>query len=119
MRVPQRVRASSAWYPVSPKLLFALNLGDQLVGRTGFCIHPKAGVRTVPKLGGTKDVNIEALLALKPTHVIVNIDENTQALFDELTAHVDHIIVTHPNAPEDNLALYAFAGWDLFASNRS
>ena len=96
--------------PSLTELLFALGLGARVVGRTGFCIHPRAQVSAVPKVGGTKDVNLERLRALRPTHVIVNIDENEAPLVDALRAYVPHIIVTHPNAPEDNLALYALFG---------
>jgi ABC-type Fe3+-hydroxamate transport system substrate-binding protein len=96
--------------PSLTELLFALGLGARVVGRTGFCIHPREAVREVPKLGGTKDVDVERLRTLRPTHVIVNIDENEAPLVDLLRAFVPHIIVTHPNAPEDNLALYELFG---------
>ncbi len=96
--------------PSLTELLFALGLGAQVVGRTGFCIHPRTAVRTVPKVGGTKDVDLDRLRALAPTHVIVNVDENTRACEQALRAFVPHVIVTHPNAPEDNRALYALLG---------
>ena len=62
--------------PSITELVCALGLAGQLVARTGFCIHPRATLDAVPKVGGTKDVNLERLRALRPTHVIVNIDEN-------------------------------------------
>ena len=60
--------------PSITELLFDLGVGDRLVGRTGFCIHPKDSIKTVPKVGGTKSVDIEKIRDLVPTHVIVNID---------------------------------------------
>ena len=39
-------------------LLVALGLAPYLVARTGFCIHPAEVVGTIPKVGGTKDVNL-------------------------------------------------------------
>ena len=96
--------------PSITELLFSLDLGAQIVGRTGFCIHPRDAVRTVPKLGGTKDVDIDALLALAPSHVVVNIDENTRETFDQLRARVPHVVVTHPNSPVDNLELFGLLG---------
>ena len=96
--------------PSITELLFDLELGAQVIGRTGFCIHPRDAVRAVPKLGGTKDVDIDALLTLAPTHVIVNIDENTREIFDQLRERVPHVVVTHPNTPLDNLALYELLG---------
>jgi len=96
--------------PSLTELLFALDLGHQVVGRTGFCIHPRDGVRSVPKVGGTKDVALDKVLALAPTHLIVNIDENRRETFDALAASVAHVIVTHPLAPDDNLQLYRMFG---------
>lgn len=96
--------------PSLTELLCALGLADQLVGRTGFCIHPKHTVRGIRKLGGTKDVDVAGLRELAPTHVILNIDENRRELSEEIAAFVDHVIVTHPLAPADNLALYELFG---------
>jgi ABC-type Fe3+-hydroxamate transport system substrate-binding protein len=96
--------------PSLTELLFVLGLGAQIVGRTGFCVHPRDEVRRVPKVGGTKDVAVDKVLALKPTHLIVNIDENRRETFDALAAGVGHVIVTHPLAPDDNLQLYRMFG---------
>jgi len=96
--------------PSITELLFDLGLDRQVVGRTGFCIHPRDRVRSVPKVGGTKDVRLETLRALAPTHVIVNVDENEAPTVEAISAFVPHVIVTHPNAPEDNLALYDLLG---------
>ncbi|HEY4372928.1 MAG TPA: helical backbone metal receptor [Burkholderiales bacterium] len=96
--------------PSITELLCDLGLAPQLVARTGFCIHPKEVVAGIPKVGGTKDVDLEKLRALAPTHVVLNIDENTRPAAEALAAFVPHLVVTHPNAPEDNLALYRLLG---------
>ena len=92
--------------PSLTELLFTLDLGDSIVARTGFCIHPRAGVRGIPKVGGTKDVDIDALLATRPTHLIVNIDENKKETIAALRPQISEIVVTHPLVPDDNLDLY-------------
>lgn len=96
--------------PSITELLCDLGLGAHLVARTGFCIHPRELLRTVPKVGGTKDVQLDRLRDLAPTHVVVNIDENPREVADALANFVPHVIVTHPKAPEDNLALYRLLG---------
>lgn len=96
--------------PSITELLFDLGLGAHIVGRTGFCIHPDPAVRAVPKVGGTKDIKLDALRGLAPTHVVVNVDENDAAAVDAMRAFVPDIVVTHPNAPEDNVRLYALMG---------
>ena len=96
--------------PSITELLFDLGLADAIVARTGFCIHPAPAVRAVPKVGGTKDVKLDALRDLAPTHVVVNIDENRRETVDAIRAFVPHVIVTHPCKPDDNLALFAMLG---------
>jgi ABC-type Fe3+-hydroxamate transport system substrate-binding protein len=96
--------------PSITETLFALGLGSRVVGRTGLCIHPRDAVRDVPKVGGTKDVNLKKLRALAPTHMIVNIDENERPTVDAIREFVPHVIVTHPSTPEDNLALFRLLG---------
>ena len=106
---PERARIASL-VPSLTETLFALGLGDRVVARTGFCIHPDPAVREVPKVGGTKDVNVAKLLATEPTHVIVNIDENRRDTVEHLRRVVPHVVVTHPLSPEDNVALFALFG---------
>jgi len=96
--------------PSITELLCDLGLAQQIVGRTGFCIHPWETVRTIPKLGGTKDVKLERIRELAPTHAIVNVDENRRETAEALAAFVPHIVVTHPQAPRDNLELYRLLG---------
>jgi ABC-type Fe3+-hydroxamate transport system substrate-binding protein len=96
--------------PSITELICDLGLADQLVGRTGFCIHPWETVRTIPKVGGTKDVNVQRIRQLAPTHVIVNIDENRRETAEELAEFVPNIVVTHPLGPRDNPQLYREIG---------
>jgi Periplasmic binding protein len=92
--------------PSLTELVCALGLAEHLVGRTGFCIHPAATLGRVPKLGGTKQVDEAELLALHPTHLIVNKDENELPLVERLSKVIPNILVTHPIHVEDNLDLF-------------
>jgi ABC-type Fe3+-hydroxamate transport system substrate-binding protein len=96
--------------PSITELLCELGLGPQLVGRTGFCIHPAAEVQAIAKVGGTKDVNLEKIRRLAPTHVVLNIDENEKPTADALAAFVPNVVVTHPLGPRDNLPLARLMG---------
>ncbi|HEX7649034.1 MAG TPA: helical backbone metal receptor [Noviherbaspirillum sp.] len=96
--------------PSITELLCDLGLVPFMVGRTGFCIHPADIVRGIPKVGGTKDVNIDKIRRLAPTHLVVNIDENEKPTVEALAQYVPHVIVTHPLAPRDNLELYRLLG---------
>jgi hypothetical protein len=103
-QAPGRARIVSL-VPSLTELLCALDLREALVGRTGFCIHPRELLREVPKVGGTKDVRLERVRELAPTHLVVNVDENEKPTVDALAAFVPEVVVTHPITVEDNRAL--------------
>jgi ABC-type Fe3+-hydroxamate transport system substrate-binding protein len=96
--------------PSITELLFDMGFGEQVVGRTGFCFHPKAKVRKVAKVGGTKDFDLEKIRALEPTHLIVNVDENPRERVEAAGQFVPNVIVTHPMDPLDNIGLYRLLG---------
>jgi iron complex transport system substrate-binding protein len=50
--------------------LFALGLGDKVVGRTRFCNYP-VEAKKITEVGGYIDLNYEAMIALKPDLVIL------------------------------------------------
>jgi ABC-type hemin transport system substrate-binding protein len=97
--------------PSLTELVVALGLGACLVARTGFCIHPAQALRDVPKVGGTKDVNLARLRRLAPTHVLVNVDENRRETVEAMrgwpASERPEVVVTHPCAPEDVRGLIA------------
>ncbi|MFT4561120.1 MAG: ABC-type Fe3+-hydroxamate transport system substrate-binding protein [Gammaproteobacteria bacterium] len=105
--------------PSLTELLCELGLAKSIVGRTGFCIHPRDEVKAIPKVGGTKDVDVEKIRELAPSHVIVNIDENTKETAATLAEFVENIIVTHPITPRDNLSLYDLMGFIFSVENRA
>ena len=63
--------------PSLTETLCDLELQENIVGRTKFCVSPKSLHRTVPEIGGTKDPDIEKIISLKPTHILMNSEENT------------------------------------------
>jgi ABC-type Fe3+-hydroxamate transport system substrate-binding protein len=96
--------------PSITELICDLGLDALLVGRTGFCVHPRATLQRIPKVGGTKDVNLNKVRDLAPTHAVLNIDENEKPTAVALAQFVPHLIVTHPLGPIDNPPLYRLIG---------
>lgn len=96
--------------PSITELLFDLELGEQVVGRTSFCVHPADKVKAVPTVGTPKKLDLAKLRELAPTHVLVSIDETTKDLTQSLRDFVPNIVVTHPIVPRDNLDLYRLVG---------
>ena len=92
------------------ELVCGLGMADQMVGRTRYCIHPADALRSVPVIGGTKDLDLARLRALAPSHILVNIDENKREQVAEVATFIPHVIVTHPLKPDDNIALFNLIG---------
>lgn len=56
--------------PSITETLFALELGNNVVGRTRFCNYPR-DVKSIPEVGGYLDLNYEQIISLKPDLVIL------------------------------------------------
>lgn len=56
--------------PSINEIVYALGAGDEIVGNTEYCTFPKASL-TVTKLGGFFNPNLEKILSLQPTIVIM------------------------------------------------
>jgi iron complex transport system substrate-binding protein len=59
--------------PSITETLFAVGLGDRVVGVTQFCRYPPEAQK-LPKVGGYHNPNYEALLALKPDLVVILVE---------------------------------------------
>ncbi|MDW0118346.1 helical backbone metal receptor [Sporosarcina thermotolerans] len=68
--------------------LLSLGLEEKIVGRTRFCIHPKGIVERIPAVAGTKDIKLEAIIDVKPDLIIVEKEENTKEIVEELEKHI-------------------------------
>ena len=53
-----------------------IECGVEVVGRTRFCIHPCNQVQTIQKVGGTKGVDWDRCVDLKPDLVVFDREEN-------------------------------------------
>jgi ABC-type Fe3+-hydroxamate transport system substrate-binding protein len=84
LQVPGHPERIISLVPSQTELLHDLDLGDRVVGITKFCIHPEAWFRSKARVGGTKQVDMEKVRALKPDLIIGNKEENTQADIEAL-----------------------------------
>jgi len=67
--IPQPVRRIVSLAPSATETLFALGLGDRIVGDTDFCDYPPEAKRKT-RIGGPVDPNIEVIAALHPDLVV-------------------------------------------------
>lgn len=90
--------------PSTTETLAALGLLPSLVGVTRFCIHPAAGVEAIPKVGGTKDPDLDRILALEPDLVFLNAEENRREDYEALRARLPAsttLDVSHPRGVDE------------------
>jgi len=69
---PQRIVSLA---PSTTEILFALGLGDQIVGVTTFCDYPEEAKKK-PKIGGMSNPSLEAVVTMKPDLVVMTTDGN-------------------------------------------
>lgn len=77
-----------------------LQAGVQVVGRTRFCIHPPKAITNIPIVGGTKDVDWNLVVDLKPDLVLLDQEENPLEMAEEcplpyLATHVRSLQSLH------------------------
>lgn len=82
---PQRI---VSLVPSQTEFLFSLGLGNRIVGVTKFCVHPVDARINAQVIGGTKQLDIERILQLKPDLVIGNKEENDADSIHTLEAQV-------------------------------
>lgn len=81
--------------PSLTEALFALGVGERIVGVTRFCEQPAARVALLPKLGGTKNPDRAAIVALAPDLVVASSEENRQQDVVALEDAGLRVLVTH------------------------
>ncbi|MCB9593185.1 MAG: ABC transporter substrate-binding protein [Sandaracinaceae bacterium] len=90
--------------PSETESVVALAGVDRLVGRTEWCEEPAGTIEQVPTVGGTKDVDVDAVLALTPDLVLANQEENTRAAVERLAAAGVPVHVSFPCTVVESLA---------------
>ena len=98
---PQRI---VSLVPSQTELLYDLNLDDEIVGITKFCVHPDHYLKTKVVVGGTKQVHFDKIKALQPDIIIANKEENSLEIVTELSK-ICPVWVTNVNNLYDNLQM--------------
>jgi ABC-type Fe3+-hydroxamate transport system substrate-binding protein len=106
IKPPQRV---VSLVPSVTESLFDLNLGSRLIAITDYCRYPEAGVASLPRIGGTKNPDIERIIAFKPDLVIANVEENRLPDVEALQAAGVRVWVTYPHTVAEAINLL----WDM------
>jgi ABC-type Fe3+-hydroxamate transport system substrate-binding protein len=120
LRFDELPRRIISLVPSLTETLFALGLEQEIVGVTDYCVAPSDLVAPLPKVGGTKNPNLDAILGLEPDLVIANAEENRRQHVEWLRARGVAVYVTYPRsvagALETILSLGKIAGREARAS---
>lgn len=98
--VPQRV---VSLVPSMTDTLFTLGIGARIIAVTDYCTEPAEEVARLPHVGGTKNPDIERIIALGPDLVLMNSEENRREDHEALEAAGIATWVTEPRTAHDAL----------------
>jgi ABC-type Fe3+-hydroxamate transport system substrate-binding protein len=91
--------------PSVTESLFAIGAGERLVAVTDYCVHPADKVARLPKVGGTKNPDLNRIRAALPDLVIANREENPKEAVETLLAEGFKVWVTFPRTVWEALQL--------------
>ena len=100
-RAPQRI---VSLVPSDTYSLVQLGAGARLVGRTRYCVEPSAAVERIPEMGGTKNADVDAIVAAHPDLVLANREENTKKELERIAQAGITVYVSFPKRVADGLA---------------
>jgi len=84
--------------PSTTEMLFAMGLGDKVIGVSEFCNWPPQA-KEIPKVGGLLNPNYEAIVAAKPDLVIA-FDDMTEAENKFAALGIETLMVKHDSLDE-------------------
>src|SRR4051812_29453351 len=97
LRPPQRI---VSLVPSDTLNVEALGALARLVGRTRYCDAPES----VPVVGGTKDVDVEAVARLLPDLILANQEENSRTHLEQMAQLALPVLVSFPKTVTEGLA---------------
>jgi len=104
---PQPPRRVVSLVPSLTETLFDLGCGDAVVAVTDFCIFPP-DLRCA-RVGGTKSPHVDAIRALAPDLVHMNLEENLRRHADAIETFAP-VFVSEPKSVDDVVALITTLG---------
>jgi ABC-type Fe3+-hydroxamate transport system substrate-binding protein len=84
--------------------LVRLGATTRLVGRTRYCVEPAAELAGVEIVGGTKDADVDRIVALAPDLVVANQEENTKRDIERLEQAGLRVLVSFPRRVAEGIA---------------
>jgi ABC-type Fe3+-hydroxamate transport system substrate-binding protein len=95
--------------PSITETLFDIGAGESVVGATDWCIFPPEQLAHVPRVGGTKNPNVDLIRELRPDLVYMNLEENLKKHGD-LIGEFAPVFVTEPKNVADVVDIIEMLG---------
>lgn len=103
--VPQMPQRLVSLVPSITEALFNFGRGAQVVGITDYCTEPAADVAGKTTIGGTKNPDVAAIVALQPHLVFAVAEENRRDDVEQLEHAGIPVYVFEPYTVRDGIAL--------------
>lgn len=98
--IPHEIRKVVTLTPHAAELAYSAGAGSKLVGVTQESDYPEP-VKSLPKIGSYVQINLEAIIKLKPDLVIAWQDGGQASLIQALRQAGIPVFMSHPLAPQD------------------
>ncbi len=98
--IPHEIHKVVALTPHAAELAYSAGAGSKLVGVTQESDYPEP-VKSLPKIGSYVQINLEAIIKLKPDLVIAWQDGGQASLIQALRQAGIPVFMSHPLAPQD------------------
>lgn len=105
VRIPYAPQRLVSLVPSITEVLFSFGWGPQVVGITDYCTEPATGVAGKRTIGGTKNPDLAAILALQPQLVFAVAEENRPQDVEQLAAAGVPVYVFEPRTVRDGIDL--------------
>jgi len=107
--VPAQPKRLIALAPNLTEILYALGLGERIVGVTNHCNYPPE-VRLKPKVGSYVHLNVEQIISLSPDLVIGTMDGNERYVLDLLEQARVKVFFVNPRDVRQAIETISTAG---------
>lgn len=101
--IPEKPMRIVSLAPSHTEILFALGVGDRVVGRTDFCDYPEE-VSDIPSVGGYSQPSLESIMAVEPDLVLASFGTSKE-LIDQLRNLGISVLGYNPETLDDVLKM--------------
>ena len=98
--LPLRIDRIVSLAPNLTEIVYAVDAGNRLVGRTRYCDYPAEATK-VAEVGDTMTPSVERIIALKPQIVLVSTASQLEAFTRQLSEQGVTVYVTQPQSFDD------------------